>query len=190
MATANPEEMMKALSASMKERTGKTLPEWLQAVKESKIDPLDQKAVRSWLKMQHQVPQNSQWAIADAAASAAGWQRPSNEAYTDGQYEGEKAALRPIFDKLRALAEDCGSDVLMEGRSGYTPFVHKRQFMAVQAASKSKITLGLRFKEAPHSDLLEKGKAPGQCTHRIFFTNPAQVNQEVRQLIAAAYEQN
>jgi hypothetical protein len=30
--------------------------------------PLDQKAVRGWLRAEHGVPQNSQWAIADAAA--------------------------------------------------------------------------------------------------------------------------
>jgi len=190
MASKNPQDMMAAVSTSMQARTGKTLEEWVQTVQASGIDPLDQKAVRNWLKNTHQVPQNSQWAIVDAAAQAAGWQRPSDESYTDSQYAGEKAALRPIFDRLRQLAERCGPDVAMEGRGGYTPFVHKRQFMAVEASSKTKVTLGLRFTTAPASPLLEEGKAPGQCTHRLIFTSADQISPEVGGLIKTAYEQN
>ena len=121
MASKNPQDMMAAVSTSMQERTGKTLEEWVAAVLTSGIDPVDQKAVRNWFKDVHHVPQNSQWAIADTAATTAGWQQPSNESDTDNQYAGEKAVLRPIFNKLRQLAEACGQDVLMEGRAGYTP---------------------------------------------------------------------
>ena len=190
MASKNPKDMMAAVATSMQDRTGKTIEEWVRAVQASGIDPLDQKAVRNWLKSEHNIPQNSQWAIADAAAQATGWQRPSNESYTDSQYAGEKAALRPIFDALRHLAEACGEDVVMEGRGGYTPFVHRRQFMAVEPSSKTKLVLGLRFKNAPVTPLLEEGKAPGQCTHRIIFTSTDQISPEVRILIKMAYDQN
>jgi hypothetical protein len=91
---------------------------------------------------------------------------------------------------LRQLAEACGEDVAMEGRGGYTPFVHKRQFMAVEANSKTKVTLGLRFKTAPASTLLEEGKAPGQCSHRIIFTDLGQISPEIGALIKTAYDQN
>ena len=39
---------------------------------------MQQKEVRRWLKETYGVPQNSQWAIADAAARAAGWERPQH----------------------------------------------------------------------------------------------------------------
>ncbi len=161
MASKNPQEMMAFLSTSMQKRTRKSLEEWLKAVHASGDDPLNQKTVRNWPKNAHQVPQNSQCALADTAATAAGWQCPSQGSYTDSQYAGEKAALRPIFDQLRQLAEACGEDVAMEGRGGCTPFVHKRQFMAVEPGSKTKVTSGLRFKAAPVLPLLEEGKAPG-----------------------------
>lgn len=101
MALKNPHEMMAAVAAGMRERTGRTLQEWVVVVNGSGIDPLDQNAVRRWLKSEHSVPQNSQWAIADAAARAAGWERPGVEEYVDRQYAGEKMKLRPIFDRLR-----------------------------------------------------------------------------------------
>jgi predicted transport protein len=158
-------------------------------VQSTGIDPLDQKAVRSWLKDQG-VLQNTQWAIADAAARAAGWERPSVEGYIESQFQGEKAPLRPIFDALREIIEELGKDVSVEGRGGYTPFVRKRQFAAVQASTKTRVDLGLRFKQAPDSALLSTTSLPGQSTHKLGLTSIEQITDEVRELIRLAYEQN
>lgn len=186
----SPSDMMNSISDSMKERTGKTLEEWVEVVKVSGIDPLDQKSVRNWLKSEHGILQNSQWAIADAAARAAGWVRPSVEGYIDAQYQGEKAVLRPIFDALREIIEGLGEDVAVEGRGGYTPFVRKRQFIAVQASSKTRVDLGLRFKEAPESALLSTSSLPGQSTNKVGLSSVEDITDELVGLIRLAYEQN
>ena len=185
----SPTDMMSSVTDSMKERTGKTLEEWVAAVQATKIDPLNQKAVRNWLKDQG-VLQNSQWAIADAAARAAGWERPSVEGYINSQYQGEKAALRPIFDALREIIEGLGEDVTAEGRGGYTPFVRKRQFIAVQASTKTRIDLGLRFRQAPDSALLSTTSLPGQSTHKLGLSSVDEITDEVKDLVRLAYEQN
>lgn len=186
----SPSDMMNSVRDSMKERTGKTLEEWVEVVKVSGIDPLDQKSVRNWLKSEHGILQNSQWAIADAAARAAGWVRPSVEGYIDAQYQGEKAVLRPIFDALREIIEGLGEDVAVEGRGGYTPFVRKRQFAAVQASTKTRVDLGLRFKEAPESALLSTSSLPGQSTHKVGLSSVEDITDELVGLIRLAYEQN
>ncbi len=186
----SPSDMMNSISDSMKERTGKTLEEWVEVVKVSGIDPLDQKSVRNWLKSEHGILQNSQWAIADAAARAAGWVRPSVEGYIDAQYQGEKAVLRPIFDALREIIEGLGEDVAVEGRGGYTPFVRKRQFAAVQASTKTRVDLGLRFKEAPESALLSTSSLPGQSTNKVGLSSVEDITDELVGLIRLAYEQN
>jgi Domain of unknown function (DUF4287) len=90
-----PDDMMSAVSQSLAARTGRSLQEWLTLVQASGLDPLDQNAVRGWLKREYGVPQNSQWAIADAAARSAGWVPPTVEEYLDRLYAGAKAALRP-----------------------------------------------------------------------------------------------
>ena len=108
--------MMAAVTSSMRDRTGRTLEEWVEAVRTSGVDPLDQNEVRKWLKAEHGVPQNSQWAIAFETAEQSGWVEPTVEQYIDQQYSGPKAALRPIFDAARRLIEELGTDVRVEGR--------------------------------------------------------------------------
>ena len=181
--------MMSAVTDSLAERTGRGLEEWIALVGGSGVDPLDQNAVRRWLKDVHGVKQNSQWAIAFAAAGAAGWVQPSVEEYVDGQFTGTKAALRPMFDAVRSAAEALGDDVTVEGRGTIVPFVRARQF-AVTATTATRLDLGLRFVDPPASDRLQPATAPGQATHKVALTRVEDVDDEVRTLLRAAYEQN
>src|SRR5260370_41293534 len=119
--TQTPDAMMSAVSASLAARTGRSLDEWVALVRGSGIDPLDQNAVRTWLRSAHGVPQNSQWAIADAAARDAGWVRPTVTEYIDSQYQGAKARLRPIHDALAAVATGRGADAAAAGRGAESP---------------------------------------------------------------------
>jgi hypothetical protein len=185
-----PDDMMGAVIGSLAARTGRSLEEWLALVEASGIDPLDQNAVRRWLRSAHGVPQNSQWAIADAAARAAGWVRPSVEEYVDGQYRGAKAALRPIYDAVASAIMGLGEDVRVEGRGGYTPFVRGRQFAAVAAASRDRVDLGLRFTDPPASGRLQPASAPGQATHKVALRSVADVDDELLHLVRVAYDQN
>jgi len=185
-----PDDMLSAVSASLAERTGRSLDEWVALVRASGIDPLDQNAVRKWLRSSHGIPQNSQWAIADAAARDAGWVRPTVSEYVDGQYSGAKAALRPVYDALAAAIGDLGGDVTVEGRSTYTPFVRGRQFAAVAAATRDRVDLGLRFTDPPHAARLQPATAPGQATHKICLRSVQDLDDEVLHLLRIAYEQN
>jgi hypothetical protein len=190
MTPMSPEDMMTAVSGSLAQRTGRSLEEWVAVVQASGVDPLDQTAVRRWLRAEHGVPQNSQWAIADAAARAAGWTRPSVEEYVGGQYEGARAELRPIFDRLREIVESFGDDVRLEGRATYTPFVRRRQFAAIAAATRTRIDIGLRYIDAPASGLLSPANAPGQATHKLSLGGIDDITAEVEGLLRAAYDQN
>ena len=185
-----PDEMMTAVSESLAARTGRSLGEWLALVRASGVDPLDQAAVRRWLRTEHGVPQNSQWAIADAAAQAAGWQRPTVTEYVDGQYQGAKAALRPIYDALATVITGLGDDVTVEGRGSYTPFVRGRQFAAVAAATRDRVDLGLRFADPPETPRLQPASGPGQATHKLSLRSVAEVDDEVRRLLRVAYQQS
>jgi predicted transport protein len=182
--------MMEAVARDLEARTGRDLAGWVAIVEASGLDPLDQNEVRRWLKTAHGVPQNSQWAIADAAARAAGWERPTVDAYVDGQYVGPKAHLRPIYDRLAAELLALGDDVTVEGRSTYTPFVRRRQFAAVAAATRSRVDLGLRFTDPPDDPRLRPATSPGQATHKVELASVDDVDAAVVRLLTLAYQQN
>jgi hypothetical protein len=188
-----PAEMMAAVTASMRERTGRSLEEWVEEVHRAGLDPLNQKAVRAWLKDVHGVPQNSQWAIADAAARNAGWVRPDPDAYTDALYAGAKANLRPVHDAIIALAEGLGEDAHREGRSTYIPVVRRTQFVAVAPGPRNTVRVGFRFRTVPPEDeRLSPATGFAQATHWLHL--PADADEDdlrsLEPLLEAAYEQN
>jgi hypothetical protein len=188
-----PADMMAAVTESMEQRTGRSLTAWVEAVKASGLDPLDQRAVRAWLKDVHGIPQNSQWAIADAAATAAGWQRPDVDGYTDALYAGKKAHLRPIHDAVVTLAEGLGDDTQREGRGTYIPVVRRTQFVAVAPGPKDTVRVGFRFRETPPDDeRLAPAKGFAQATHWLHL--PSDVDEDdlrsLEPLLEAAYLQN
>jgi predicted transport protein len=83
-----------------------------------------------------------------------------------------------------------GDDVRAEGRATYIPFVRRRQFAAVAAATRTRVDLGLRYTNPPDNKrLLSKG-LPGQATHRVALESVGDVDSEVVDLLHAAYEQN
>ncbi|MEL4503596.1 DUF5655 domain-containing protein [Luteococcus sp. H138] len=189
---ASPETMAAAVAESMRERTGHSLDEWVDIVEQSSgLDPIDQLAVRRWLRDVHGIAQNSQWAIAFEVAGRAGWTMPTPEQFANQMYAGKNAPLRPIHDALVAAAQDCGPEAHVEGRATYTPIVRRRQFAAVGPGPRLTVRLGLRFTEAP--DGLEPAKGFAQATHWLRFdaeTEPQAAVVRAREFLATAYEQN
>jgi hypothetical protein len=82
-----------------------------------------------------------------------------------------------------------GDDVSIEGRGTIVPFVRRRQF-AVTATTSSRLDLGLRFTEPPAGARLTPATAPGQATHKVALHTVKDVDDEVRSLLQAAYQQN
>ena len=91
---------------------------------------------------------------------------------------------------MREVVLAFGDDVVVEGRGTYVPFVRRRQFAAVAAATASRVDLGLRLPDPPPSARLQPANAPGSATHRVQLSSVADVDDEVRDLLRAAYEQN
>ena len=185
--------MMAAVTASMKERTGRTLEDWVEEVHKAGLDPLDQASVRAWLKTVHGVPQNSQWAIADAAARSAGWVRPDPDGYADALYAGDKAHLRPVHDAVIALAEGLGDDARRQGRATYIPVVRGSQFVAVAPGPHDTVRVGFRYRsEPPEDERLSPARGFAQATHWLHL--PADADEDdlrsLEPLLEAAYEQN
>lgn len=186
--------MSAALAASMRERTGRTLTEWVELVHRDGPDPLDQLAVRRWLKQVHGLPQNSQCAVGFAAAESAGWIRPSTDGYTEGLYAGRSPQLRALHDAVVSAALALGQDTEAQGRSTYIPVVRKTQFVAVAPGPRSTLRVGFRYRTTvPDDARLQTAKGFAQATHWLHLpadTDPSDVAASLGDLLAVAYAQN
>src|SRR5215471_13777290 len=93
--------------ATLKEKTGRSLEEWLKLVKKS--GPPTEKERREWLKSEHGLPTNSAWCIAERAGGKGeemedpdGYLRAA-EGYVEVMFGGGKAGLLPAYDALLKL---------------------------------------------------------------------------------------
>lgn len=187
-----PKDMMDAVSRSMAERTGRSVEEWVALVRADGPDPLDQKAVRGWLRDVHGLPQNSQWTVAFAAAQSAGWRQPEVDETVTQMYAGKKAPLRPLHDAVVALAASMGEDTDVQARSTYTPVVRRTQFLAVAPGPRGTVRVGLRYRaEVPDDERLSPAKGFAQATHWLHLPGdlPPEQVRSLDTLVRAAYEQ-
>ena len=65
--------MVQKWLAELKEKTGRSMEEWLSLVK--KEGPKDEKSRREWLKTKHKIAPNSAWWIAERAEGKGGSER-------------------------------------------------------------------------------------------------------------------
>lgn len=105
----------------------------------------------------------------------------------DGIYTGEKAALRPIHDRLMEAIVAFGAFDIAP-KKGYVSLRRKRQFAMIGPGAKTRVDLGMNIKGlAPHPRLIEM-PAGGMCNYTVRLTDPGEVNDEVIDWLRQAYE--
>jgi predicted transport protein len=105
------------------------------------------------------------------------------------QYAGERKALRPLYEALRAELESLGDDVQAEPRHTYVAFTRGREFAMVQASTKNRIDVGLVLPDVvPNDRLHEAGSfGTGPITHRVGLLSDAAIDDDLRAWMLQAY---
>ncbi|HXG68468.1 MAG TPA: DUF5655 domain-containing protein [Blastocatellia bacterium] len=184
--------------AALPDKTGRTLEEWLQLVRES--GPATEKERREWLKAEYNLGTNAAWWIAERAEGK-GTEGDSPEAYlraaveyVEAMFSGSKAGLRPIYEALLRLAKPLGRDVKACPCKTIVPLYRKHVFAEIKPTTRTRIDLGLALGDAALSGgrLVETGGAArgDRITHRIPITGLAEIDDEVKRWLKVAYELN
>ena len=101
------------------------------------------------------------------------------------QYSGAKAALRPVYDRLAAIAESRGDDVTVIVQKTGVAFRRAKQFAVVRAASSTRVQLGLNLGATPDDPRVSA--TTGMCTHSVDVRRPEEIDDDVVTWIAQAY---
>ncbi len=117
---------------------------------------------------------------------AAGGPAPTDD-LLDAQYAGAKVALRPVFERLAAIAEGLGPDVQIVVQKTAVAFRRQRNFAVVQAASAKRVQLGLNLDTAPDDPRVVA--TPGaMCDYRVDVPDTTSVDADVARWLREAYQ--
>jgi len=190
--------MVQGWIATMKEKTGRTLEEWLKHIK--KEGPDDEKACRVWLKEQYGVGTNYAWWLAEKALSKKklGLADDSPESYlreaplyVDAMYTGAKAALRPIYDALLKLGLELADDVKACPCQTMVPLYRNHVFANIKPTTQTRVDLGLALKDTKTpARLLDTGgfAKKDRITRRIAITSVKEIDADVKRWLKMAYD--
>lgn len=178
------DQALQTMIDNMPEKTGKSLKEWKEVLKEHAFEKHSEGV--KFLKTKHQVTHG----FANTIVTLFRAEDYSTEDLVEAQYTG-KENLKPIYDKLIAFVETLGSDVTITPKKGSVSVIRKRQFVLIKPATKSRIDLGFKLKDKPTTDRLgASGPFGTMCTHRVQLTSAEEVDAELKEWIVEAYEQS
>jgi hypothetical protein len=116
-------KMEESSLALLKERTGRTLEEWIRIVKKSGPPAVKDRA--AWLKQEHGFTTNYAGWVAERSDGGGTAEAYDPDAMVEAMFAGKKAALRPIYDRLLAMGFELGEDVTMSPGKTMVPFYRK-----------------------------------------------------------------
>ncbi len=183
----SPSGMREAVVRNLKDRTGKSLEQWVRAAKKSTLK--DSKAPRRWLKEEFGLGGTTCWVVADPTLCASGVPAPSASELLDAQFKGDKAAFRPVYDRLVRAVKKLGRDVDVGARKTQTTFARKHTFAIAKAPTKTRIDLGLRLPGVRPTKRLQLSKAfSDNATHCVSLSRVSDVDDQLKRWLKAAYE--
>jgi hypothetical protein len=187
--------MVQTTIARLKEKTGRTLDEWIALV--NKSGPPTEQDRREWLKNQHNLGTNYSWWIAEQSVGKGAEETDPDEylkaayRYVEEMYAGGKAELRPIYDRLLALGLGLGKDVKACPCKTIVPLYRNHVFAQIKPSTRTRIDFGLALGATRGKGrLLDTGgfAKKDRITHRIAISSLAEIDEEVKRWLNTAYE--
>jgi hypothetical protein len=186
--------MYQSSLAALKQKTGRTLEEWVKLVQES--GPATEKERHAWLKAEHDLGMNYAGWIAEHSVGKGDDGNPETylkqaKEFVESMYSGAKESLRPIFNELLALGRSLGNDVKVCPCKTIVPLYRKHVFAQIKPTTRTRIDLGLALKDTKvPKRLIDTGglAKKDRITHRIEITSLKDIDAEVKKWLKTAYE--
>lgn len=183
--------------AELKQKTGRSLDEWLRFVKKS--GPKDEQGRREWLKEEHGLGTNSAWWIAERSiGKGTATDDPDKyleaaEGYVEEMFSGSKAGLRPIYDALLKLGLRVGKEAKACPCQTIVPLYRNHVFAQIKPTTRTRIDFGFALGDMkPKGRLIDTGgfAKKDRITHRIEITSLKDIDDEVKQWLKVAYDRD
>jgi predicted transport protein len=177
---------MEAMKANLPAKTGKTFEQWVEVARQG---PPEVKALVAWLK-EKGLGTVTATLVAHTVHGGYMAEHEDPAALLEGNFAGEKASLRPVYEALVKAAKKLGEDFTVYPCKTYITLKRSRQFGLVKVA-KGRIDLALILPGVEAAGRLEKAsKSLGndRVTHKVALTSPKDVDAEALRYLKQAYE--
>jgi Domain of unknown function (DUF5655)/Domain of unknown function (DUF4287) len=186
--------MYQSSLAALKQKTGRTLEEWVKLVQKS--GPATEKERHAWLQAEHGLGMNYAGWIAEHSVGKGDDGNPETylkqaKEFVESMYSGTKESLRPIFNELLTLGRSLGNDVKVCPCKTIVPLYRKHVFAQIKPTTRTRIDLGLALKDTKvPKRLIDTGglAKKDRITHRIEITSVKDIDAEVKKWLKTAYE--
>lgn len=180
----SPEEQAAAMISNLPEKTGRSMPEWLKAVRAQGAQKHGE--IVKWLKSEHGVTHGYANLITHQYLNAG--TGSDDDALVDAQYAG-KESLRPIYERLKDAIAAFGGDVEFAPKKSYVSVRRNKQFALIQPSTKTRIDVGIQDKGRKAKGRLEdSGKWNKMVSHRVRLESVDGVDDELIGWLREAYE--
>ncbi len=183
--------------AELKQRTGRSLEEWLKHIKKS--GPKDEKARREWLKTEYNLGTNTCWWLAERAEGKGAESSDPElylqqaERYVGAMFAGKKADLKPIYDALLKLGLSIGKEAKACPCQTIVPLYRNHVFAQIKPTTQTRIDMGFALGDLKSTGrLIDTGgfAKKDRITHRIPITSLKDVDNEVKHWLKVAYDRD
>ena len=184
--------------AELKQKTGRTLDEWLRLIK--KEGPPTEKERRDWLKTKYGLGTNSAWWLAERSVGKGeevgdpDRYLKAAEKYVEEMFSGKKEPLRPIYDALLKLGLNIGKEAKACPCQTIVPLYRRHVFAQIKPTTRTRIDFGLALgdtKKTPRRLIDTGGYAKkDRITHRFEITSLKDIDEEVKRWLKVAYDRD
>lgn len=174
---------------NIQDRTGKSLGELTQLALSAGLTRHGE--IRDFYKRELNLGHGDANTLAHFALQSASGATPLAEqapdAVLDQIYGGNKAALRPLHDRVMAEIHTLGAFEISPKKT-YLSLRRKKQFAMVGPATQKQMEVGLNMKGVTPTDRLVELPPGGMCNYRVRLSDSSEVNDELIAWIKLAYE--
>ncbi|MCC6907248.1 MAG: DUF4287 domain-containing protein [Phycisphaerales bacterium] len=182
----SPDDATATMIANLKEKTGKSLEQWVKIATASKLSKHGE--IVGMLKKDHGLTHGYANLVAHSALkSAASDAQPDD--LVAAQYSGAKAGLKPVYDALVAAIGKFGNDVEFAPKKAYVSVRRAKQFAILQPSTATRLDVGINLKGEKPTDRLEaSGSFNAMVSHRVRLSDPKDVDKQLTGWLRQAYD--
>jgi len=187
--------MAHSVIAAMKQKTGRSLDEWVHLAK--KHGPPAEKARAAWLKSEHDLGTNYASFIAqrsvgkDEIGEDGSKYLELAQDYVEKMFTGPKQHLRAIYDEILTFAKTLGPDIRVSPCQTMVPIFRNHVIAQIKPATRTRIDLGLALRDTrTPKRLIDTGgfAKKDRITHRIEISKLEDFDDEAKRWLRKAYE--